>query len=89
VFKTTPGFREHFRALSPEHKRLAKAAFAIFKANPQDMRLRPHKINALSARLGKTIRSVVVANNLRVVFYIEGNIITSLDIGTHDIYGRG
>ncbi|HWB59736.1 MAG TPA: hypothetical protein VG733_09595 [Chthoniobacteraceae bacterium] len=61
-------------------------AFKIFKENPFDPRLGTHKIHKLSAIYGKTIHSVCVENDLRSVFYVEGNRIVSVDIGTHDIY---
>jgi hypothetical protein len=44
--------------LTPEEKRLAAGAFKIFKQNPFDPRLRPHKIHKLSAIYGKTIHAV-------------------------------
>lgn len=61
-------------------------AFGIFKVNPFDPRLRPHKIHKLSAAYGKTMHSVSIAGDLRAVFYIEGNTVWSVDIGTHAIY---
>jgi len=30
--------------------------------------------------------SVKIKNNLRVVFYTDGNQVISYDIGTHDVY---
>ena len=61
-------------------------AFKIFKENPFDPRLRPHKIHKLSALYGKTIHAVDIEANLRAAFYIEGNTVWSVDVGTHDIY---
>jgi hypothetical protein len=48
-----------------------------------------HKIHRLSAHYRKTIYSVVIEGNLRVLFYIEGDIVKTLVIGTHDSYRWG
>jgi hypothetical protein len=57
-----------------------------FKENPFDPRLRTHKIHRLSARYGRTIYAVDIENDLRAVFFIEGDSVITVDIGTHDIY---
>jgi len=72
--------------LAPAEKRLAATAFKIFKQNPFDPRLRPHKIYKLSAIYGKTVHAVEIADDLRAAFYVEGNVIWSVDIGDHRIY---
>lgn len=86
TFKRTPQFRRSFDDLSVAEQKAAKEAFAIFKNDPFDPRLRTHKINRLSALHKKTVYSVVILNNLRAVFHKEGSVVTSLDIGSHDIY---
>jgi mRNA-degrading endonuclease YafQ of YafQ-DinJ toxin-antitoxin module len=86
VFKTAPAFRKALAKLEPAQKRSAKAAFKIFKENPFDPRLRTHKIHKLSAIYGKTIHSAWIEGDLRSVFYIDGDMVVSVDIGTHDIY---
>ncbi|MBA2433887.1 MAG: hypothetical protein H0V54_02155 [Chthoniobacterales bacterium] len=48
--------------------------------------MRPHKIHKLSARYGRTIFAVDVEADLRVVFYIEGDLVVTVDIGAHGIY---
>ena len=48
--------------------------------------MRTHKINRLSAAYGKTVYAVEVERDLRVVFYLEGGTVFTLDIGTHAIY---
>jgi hypothetical protein len=89
VYKTSPSFRDGYRDLTVEQKRLAKAAFKIFKENPFHPSLKPHKIHRLSAIYGKKIMSVCIAGDLRAVFYIEGNVVRSVAIGSHDIYKSG
>ena len=84
VFKTTPAFRTALRKLTPRQKASARTAFAIFKENPFDARLRTHKIHGLSAKLRRTIYSVCIESDLRAIFYIEGDV--SLDIGDYAIY---
>ncbi len=85
-FKPTQQFWEHFYALPSQQKESVRDAWRIFKANPFDPRLRPHKIHRLSARFGRTIYAVDVEADLRVVFYVEGHLVVTVDIGTHDIY---
>jgi len=85
-FRSAKSFRRSLARLSPEERRLAAAAFKIFKQNPFDPRLRPHKIHKLSAAYGKTIHAVEIAGDLRAVFYVEGQTVWSVDIGDHRIY---
>ena len=65
---------------------MAAIAFKIFKQNPFDPRLRPHKIHKLSAIYGTTIYAVEIAADLRAAFYVEGQTVWSVDIGDHGIY---
>ena len=85
-FRAAKSFRRALGRLSPEDRRMATAAFKIFKQNPFDPRLRPHKIHRLSAAYGKTIHAIEIGSDLRAAFYVEGNIVWSVDIGDHDIY---
>ncbi len=85
-FNATKTFWENFYALSPSQKESTRRAWEIFKTDPFDARLRPYKIHSLSARYKRIIHSVTIEGDLRVVFLVEGNIITSLDIGKHAIY---
>jgi hypothetical protein len=48
--------------------------------------LRAHKIRSLSAALGGTVCAVKIEADLRVVFYVHGDIVRTVDIGTHDVY---
>jgi mRNA-degrading endonuclease YafQ of YafQ-DinJ toxin-antitoxin module len=86
IFKTTPAFRTALRKLTPRQKASARTAFGIFKENPFDARLRTHKIHGLSAKLRRTIYSVSIGSDLRAIFYIEGDVVVSLDVGDHAIY---
>ncbi len=85
-FKTVSSFRRSLKKLNKEQKKAAKVAFGIFKQNPFDLRLRTHKIHKLSADYGVTVYSVYIQGDLRAVFYLEGNTVWSVDIGTHAIY---
>ena len=85
-FKPTQQFWESFYALSASQKDSVRSAWKIFKVNPFDSRLRPHKIHRLSARFGRTIYAVDVEADLRVVFYVEAEVVVTVDIGTHDLY---
>ena len=72
--------------MSAWQKRSAKIAFALFGKDPFDPRLRTHKIHHLSSLYKKMIYAVRVEDDLRSIFYLEGQIVVSLDIGTHAIY---
>ena len=85
-FRAAKSFRRALGKLSSQQKRSAADAFKIFKQIPFDPRLRPHKIHKLSAAYGKTIHAVQIEGDLRAVFFIEGNTVWSVDIGTHAIY---
>jgi plasmid maintenance system killer protein len=85
-FKTTPAFRKALGRLSRSQKQSAKKAFAIFRQDPFDPKLRTHKIHHLSALYKKTIYAVRIEDDLRAVFYLQGEDVVSVDIGTHAIY---
>jgi mRNA-degrading endonuclease YafQ of YafQ-DinJ toxin-antitoxin module len=85
-FRAAKSFRRALAKLTPDQRRSALAAFEIFKRNPFDPRLRVHKIHKLSAAYGKTMHAAFVEADLRAIFYLEGNTIWSVDIGTHAIY---
>jgi hypothetical protein len=85
-FAATPSFKKALAKLNPSQKASAKKSFSVFKRNPFDSRLRTHKIHRLSARLGRTIYSVTIEKDLRALFYLENDIVVSIDIGSHRIY---
>ena len=85
-FKTTPTFRKALRGLTAPQKASARKSFAVFQNDPFDPRLRTHKIHSLSARFRRTIYSAWVEADLRAVFYLDGDMVVSVDIGTHAIY---
>jgi len=85
-FKTTPAFRRALSHLSSSQKGSAKKAFVIFKKDPFDPQLRTHKIHHLSSHFKRTIYAVRIEGDLRSLFYLEGQIVVSIDIGSHAIY---
>jgi mRNA-degrading endonuclease YafQ of YafQ-DinJ toxin-antitoxin module len=85
-FRTAKSFRRALAKLSESQKKSAKEAFRIFRENPFDPRLRTHKIHKLTAAYGKTIYSVCIEGDLRAVFFLEGDTVWSVDIGSHAIY---
>ena len=85
-FRAAKSFRRSLAKLSLEQRRAAVVAFGIFRQDPFDPRLRPHKIHKLSAIYGVTIYAVEIGADLRAAFYLEGQTIWSVDIGTHGIY---
>ena len=85
-FRASEQFWKSFHALPDRGKASTREVWQIFKADPFDPRLRTHKIHSLSALYKRTIYSVTVESDLRVVFFIDGNTLFTVDIGTHDIY---
>jgi hypothetical protein len=87
-YRAVERFWTSFYRLSPAQKESARRVWNIFKEDPFDSRLRTHKILRLSANYGRTIYAVDVEGDLRLLFYLDGETIVSLIIGTHDIYKR-
>ncbi len=85
-YQAVERFWTSFYRLSPTQKESARRAWIIFKQNPFDPRLRTHKIQRLSAHYGRTIYAVEIEGDLRSAFYVDGETIVSLIVGTHDIY---
>jgi len=85
-FKASRRFWKSLSSLPERQRASAKAAFKIFKANPFDPRLRAHRINSLSAYYGRTIYAAEIEGELRAAFYVEGNVVFTVDIGSHAIY---
>lgn len=85
-FRAAKTFWRSWSKLSNEQRQAALQAFLIFKQNPFDPRLRTHKIQRLTAHYRRTIYAVEIAADLRAAFYLEGETVWSVSIGTHDIY---
>ena len=85
-YRATERFWTSFYRLSSGQKESVRAAWKIFKEDPFDPRLRPHKIQRLSAHYGRTIHAVEIEGDLRSTFYLDGETVVSLIVGTHDIY---
>ena len=85
-FRAARSFWKSFAKLPPRQHDSARAALKIFKENPFDPRLRTHKINSLSAYYKRTIHAVEIEGDLRAVFFIEGDTVLTVDIGSHAIY---
>ena len=85
-YRATKQFWRSYYALPASLKEEARLAWQLFKEDPFHPALRTHKINRLSARAGCTIWSASVASDARVIFAIEGDVVTTIDIGSHDLY---
>ncbi len=85
-FQATDNFWKRFYRLSADQKESVRSAWLIFKRDPFDSRLGTHRISSLSSRYKRTIYSVVIEADLRVVIYLEADVIHTLDVGTHSIY---
>lgn len=87
-YRAVERFWKDFHRLSSSQKESVRRAWDVFKINPFHASLGTHEIHALSARAKHTIYSVVAEGDLRVIFRIDGDWVTTLDVGTHRIYGR-
>jgi hypothetical protein len=67
-FRAAENFWKKFYRLSPEQKESVRRAWGILKIDPFDSRLGTHKINSLSSQYRKTVYSVVIETDLRVIF---------------------
>jgi Txe/YoeB family toxin of Txe-Axe toxin-antitoxin module len=85
-YEPSARFWKSFAKLTAEQKDRTRAIWTIFKEDPFDPRLGTHKIQHLSAVSKQTVYAVRIEANLRVIFVIHGDLVTSLDIGTHDLY---
>jgi hypothetical protein len=85
-FKAAENYWKKFYQLLPRQKESARQKWAIFKADPFDPRLGTHRITKLSGRFNKTVYSVVIELDLRAIFYLEGDIVWTVDIGSHSVY---
>ena len=85
-FRASRAFWRSFSKLSAEQQESVRKAFRIFRDDPFDVRLRTHKIHKLSARFGRTIYSAAIEADLRAVFYIENDLIVTVDLGSHNVY---
>ncbi len=85
-FQATRTFWRAHGKLTAHQQQSTRAAFLLFRRDPFHPRLRPHKIQKLSARYGRVIYAVEIEANLRAVFYTDGDLIVTLDIGSHEIY---
>lgn len=85
-FRASHTFWRAYSKLTPFQQVRAQEVFEMFKMDPFHPGLKTHTIQKLSARFGKTIYSVRIEGDLRAVFYLEGNTVCSVDIGTHKIY---
>ena len=85
-FKRSPAFRRAFDALPPHQRIKAAKVFAVFRKNIFDPPLDNHIIKKLTSRYKTTVRAVWIEGDLRATYRQDGDVITALDIGTHDIY---
>lgn len=85
-FRAVERFWTSFYRLDPAQKESVRRMWKIFKEDPFDPRLRTHKIQRLSAQYGRTIYAVEIEGDLRSLFFLDGETVVSLIVGTHAIY---
>ena len=85
-FGVAETFWKKFYRLSSAQKESVRQKWLIFKLDPFDSRLGTHRISKLSSEYKRTVYSVVVEDDLRAIFYLDGDKVWTVDIGTHAIY---
>ncbi len=85
-FEATKEFWKNFHSLSNSQKQRVRDAWQTFKLDPFHASLRTHKIHYLSAVARHNIFSVVIEGDLRVIFRMDGPVVTTIDLGTHKVY---
>jgi mRNA-degrading endonuclease RelE of RelBE toxin-antitoxin system len=85
-FIAQPKFWRNYRKLPRSQQESAKKAWQVFKLDPFDPRLRTHRINSLSSVFRRPVHAAVVEGDLRVIFYIDGETVVTVNIGSHDVY---
>ena len=86
TFEATEIFWREFYDLPAAQKQSVREKWEIFQKDPFHPSLKTHKIHRLSALAGHTIWSVVIEYDLRVLFRIDNDVVTTLTVGTHDVY---
>jgi hypothetical protein len=85
-FRAVEKYWKSFYRLSSAQKSSVRKTWQVFKLDPFHSSFGTHEIRALSAKAKHTIYSVVVEADLRVLFRIDGEFVTTLEVGTHKLY---
>ena len=86
-YQASETFWRGFYRLPAKQKEAVRQVWDIFRQDPFAPALGVHKIHSLSSLYKKTVHSVVIEKDLRAVFYVDGDTVYTVDIGTHAIYG--
>lgn len=87
IFRRTVRFKQEFRALPADLKRIARAKFALFSRNWRHPSLRVHKLEGVLWH-GHQVFDLWVTVNYRVLFIIERDVVVSFSIGSHGIVSK-
>jgi len=85
-YQASETFWREFYRLPAKQKEAVRQVWGIFRQDPFAPSLGVHKIHSLSALYKRPIHSVVIEKDLRAVFYLEGDTVFTVDLGTHEIY---
>ena len=77
-FEPRPNFRRRYRKLAEPDRRAVDRALRLLATDPRDPRLRTHKLE------GGERWACSYAYDGRIVFRWEADVITLLDVGSHD-----
>ena len=77
-FEPRPNSRRRYRKLAEPTRRAVDRALRLLATDPRDPRLRTHKLE------GGERWACSYAYDGRIVFTWEADVITLLDVGTHD-----
>ena len=79
-------FWKKFYQLPSEQKNSVREAWKLFKENPFAPQLNTHRIHYLSSLASRSVYAVEIENDLRSIFYIDGDTVYTFDIGTHAVH---
>ena len=85
-YVASEAYWKSFHKLSSEQKESVRAAWKKFKMDPFAPSLGAHMIRKLTSRRKNAVYSVVIEGNLRCIFEIRGDVLFTIDVGTHDLY---
>jgi len=87
TYRRTVRFKEEFKVLPAEIKRVARAKFALFSRNWRHPSLHVHKLEGLLWH-GHQVFDLWVSEKYRVLFVLDHDVVVSFSIGPHRIVSK-
>ncbi|MBI4324612.1 MAG: hypothetical protein HY674_05045 [Chloroflexi bacterium] len=87
IYRRTVRFKQEFRELPTDIKRIARAKSALFSRNWRHPSLRVHKLEGVLWH-GHQVFDLWVTVSYRVLFIIDRDVVLSFSIGPHRIVSK-